>query len=420
MMISDGTVPVAEAKLHTLLDVSRELGATLDLHTLLQRIEQAALQVLDCARVTVFLHDRQRDELFSRLATGAEVIRFPADKGIAGECFQTGDAINIADAYADPRFNPAIDRQSGFRTQNLLTLPMRGHDGDVVGVLQLINKRGGAFTEADAHLAATLSSLTGVALQRQMLLDAYAVKQKMERDMALARRIQQSLLPKANPQIPGFDIAGWNQPADATGGDFYDFLPLPEGRLGLLLADASGHGIGPALLASVCRAIVRALATTTGQLDAILTGTNALLNQDLQPGHFITLFLGLLDAATGRLDYVSGGHGPLLYYRPADDTTRILGSTTLALGILPTVDGTPATPLHMQPRDVLILITDGFHEWANPQREDFGVDRVFDVIRRNHDRSAADMIDALYAAVRAFADPTPQDDDLTAIIVKKL
>lgn len=419
-MMADLTTSAAETKLHTLLDISRALGATLDLQTLLQRIEQAALQVLDCERVTVFLYDRERDDLFSRLATGAEAIRFPAGKGIAGECFQTGAAINIADAYADPRFNPAIDRQSGFRTQNLLTLPMRGHDGDVVGVLQLINKREGAFTEADAHLAATLSSLTGVALQRQMLLDAYAVKQKMERDMALARRIQQSLLPKANPQIPGFDIAGWNQPADATGGDFYDFLPLPEGRLGLLLADASGHGIGPALLASVCRAIVRALATTTGQLDAILTGANALLNQDLQPGHFITLFLGLLDEATGRLDYVSGGHGPLLYYRPAGDTTRILGSTAPALGILPTIDGTLATPLHMQPGDVLILITDGFHEWANPQREDFGVDRVFDIIRQNQDRSAVAMIDALYAAVRAFADPTPQDDDLTAIIVKKL
>ena len=195
-----------------------------DLDTLLRQVETAALRVLDCERLTVFVNEPLANDLRSRLATGGHEIRTPADRGIAGATLRESHIINVDDAAADPRFYDAIDRQTGFRTRSLLSVPLRGIDNDTIGVLELLNKRGGGFTATDEELALTLGSLTGIALQRQVLVDHYREKQRLEHELRLARDIQRSLLPVAFPAIPGFDIVGWTQPADATGGDFYDML----------------------------------------------------------------------------------------------------------------------------------------------------------------------------------------------------
>jgi len=301
--------------LHTLLEVARELGATMELMPLLRKVEWAVRQVLDCDRVTVFLHDPGTDELFSLVATGAEQIRFAAHLGIAGEAFQGRRLVTVHDAYADKRFNRAIDKATGYRTHNILTFPMQGYDGSVVGVLQALNKRDGVFDGVDEERAADLGRLAGVAIQRQMLLDEFAHKQRLERDLALARDIQQRLLPKSDPKVPGYAIAGWSKPADATGGDCYDYVPLEDGRLGIFLADATGHGIGPALIVSECRALIRALGTSVDDPAAILRRANILLNADLDSGRFVTTFFGVLEPSGHTLPYLSAGQGPVLHYQ---------------------------------------------------------------------------------------------------------
>lgn len=408
------------ADLKVLLEISRQIGSTLELDPLLGQIEQAALRVLGCERATVFLYDRPRGELYSKVATGTGEIRFPVTRGIAGEAARSGGIINVPDAYADARFNPDVDKATGFRTRNLLTFAMTGIDGQVVGVLQVLNKRGGPFGPTDESLAGTLSSLAGVALQRQMLLDEYAEKQKLQRDLAIARDIQQSLLPDADPAVPGFDIAGWNKPADETGGDCYDFIELPDGRLGVLIADATGHGIGPALVMAEVRALVRALSSTTDDLGVLMRQTNHILHNDLDAGRFVTTFCGVLNPPSGRLDYVSGGHGPLLLYRHQDGSEHKLPATTVPLGILPDIDATPAEPIRLAPGDVFLLVTDGFFEWTNEQDEQFGVERIFELLRNHHDLSAAELIDRMYQTVAAFGRQTGQADDLTAILIRRL
>jgi phosphoserine phosphatase len=402
-----------------LLAVSREIGATIELEPLLKRIEQAALHVLDCERATVFLYDRVHDELHSKLATGEAEIRFSAKLGIAGEAAQSRRVVNVPDAYADERFNPDVDKRTGYRTRNILAFALTGYDGEVMGVLQVLNKRGGPFTSSDETLAATLSSLTGVALQRQLLLEQYAEKQKLERDLAIAREIQQSLLPERDPSVDGYDIAGWNRPADDTGGDCYDFVPLPDGRLGLLIADATGHGIGPALIAAELRALLRAAAATTGDLSTIVGRCNEQLVADLDSGRFVTTFFGMLDPAAARIDYISGGHGPLMVYRAADASREVLRATTVPLGILPGIDMTPAPPVVLAPGDIFLVVTDGFFEWENTEGEAFGTDRIFDIVHEHHDRSAAEMIAIMHDAVSEFGRLTGQDDDLTAVLVRR-
>lgn len=406
--------------LRTLLEVARRLGATTALQPLLEQIASATTCVLDCARASVFLYDPARHELYSRVATETSEIRFPADRGLAGSCVQAGCIVNVRDAYADERFNRDIDRRTGFRTRSVLCVPLRSYDGRLVGVLQALNKHAGPFDAHDEEVAQALGSLVGVALQRQMLLEEYEEKQKLLRDLALARKIQQSLLPKENPAITGYDIAGFNIPADATGGDCYDFFPLENERLGLILADASGHGIGPALVVAQYRAMVRAAALEEQALFERLSRINDLLLHDTPDGMFVTSFLGVLDPGSATIRYVSAGQGPVLVVRDGGESVEEYDAITCPLGIIRPLPEEDTPALHLERGDMLALVTDGFFEYFNAAREQFGIPRIVDLLRAQATLPAADLIAHLYAEVQTFAAGAPQQDDLTAIVVKRI
>lgn len=405
--------------LNVLIDVSRRLGETFELDPLLKTIEQAGLAALECERATVFLYDAATDELFSRVATGTGEIRFPCRLGIAGEAARTRSVIHVPDAYADGRFNQEIDRQTGYRTRNLLTVPLVAPDGELMGVLQVLNKRSGAFEPHDELLATALGSLTGIAIKRQILLDAAAVKMRLERDIDLAREIQQQLLPRENPKLAGFDIAGWNRPADQTGGDCYDFFPVGEESLAVMVADATGHGIGPALIMAQCRSLLRALCDSGAGLAEVVAKVNNLLEEDLPADRFVTAFYGVLDAPERRLDYVSAGHGPMLRYHAATGQMDTLGATGLPMGILPGVEMPCGPTILFEPGDLFIILTDGFIEWTRPDGEQYGEERLTELIRRRGHESSARLIELVYEEVARFGEGTPQRDDLTAVIIKK-
>lgn len=405
--------------LQAIVEVARDLGSTFALKTLLQRVTAAALRVLGCERATVFLYDAAHDELYSRVATGVEDLRFSAKTGIAGQAVQTRRAIVVPDAYADPQFNRRIDEQTGYRTRNLLTLPLIGHDGTVVGVLQVLNKLRGDFTADDEVMADVLSKLAGVAVERQILLDEYQAKCQIERDLDLARQIQQRLLPRESPQVAGYDVAGWNKPADQTGGDCFDFLTMNDGGLGFLIADASGHGIGPALIIAQCRAMLRSVASMCDDLADISNHVNRLLCQDIPEDRFVTAAFGVLDPAANNVSYVSAGHGPLLHLHAATGTADELPATGLPMGILADQVYEVAGPRRLESGDVLAVLTDGFVEWARPNEEQFGLERVIRTIREHRDKPSAELIDALYREVVRFGEGTEQRDDLTAVIIKR-
>jgi phosphoserine phosphatase len=386
----------------------------------LQIIEQATLRTLDCERIGIFLYDPQSDELYSRLATGQTGIRFPARRGIAGEAFHTQSVINVPDAYADPRFNPEVDRKTGFQTRNLLTCPLLGLEGQPVGVVQVLNKRGRSFDTWDEELVRTLSAQAGVALQRQMLVDERIEMQRMQEDLRIARDIQQHLLPRATPRVEGYDIAGWNRPAEETGGDFFDFQMLMSGPLAVTIADVTGHGVGPALIAAECRALLRASLSLTQHLERVLALVNDLLNADLPDDRFVTAFVGLLEPAEHRFAYISAGHGPLFHFVKATGEVSELPTSGLPLGVIANRSYELSRDLIFEPGDLLMFITDGFVEWPDPARQRFGSANVQALIRRHHAQPAAELIQTIYRAVREFSRGTKQEDDLTAVVIKRL
>jgi sigma-B regulation protein RsbU (phosphoserine phosphatase) len=403
-----------------LLEVARRLGVTVELDPLLAVIIDAATDLLNCERATVFLYDSCAEELCSRIATGLEdssisEIRFPVSRGIAGEVARTGQLVNLADAYADPRFNSEFDKATGFRTRNMLAVSLLDHDGTTVGVLQLLNKRTGAFQPQDEKVAAFLGSQAGVAIQRQQLLEHFADKQRIERDLNIACSIQKGLLPSQAPRFRGFDIVGWNQPADETGGDFYDFLILDNGTLAVIVADVTGHGIGPALIMTEARALFRAALLGGSGLERAVADVQRLLCLDMPDGRFVTAFCGAL-GANGELEFLSAGQGPILLYERATETFEELPTQGLPLGLLAEVEYDPSVHRSLAEGDMLIIPTDGFFESESPEGEPFGLPRVEETVRRFRDQSAQEIMERLVEAVTAFTQGRPQMDDLTIVI----
>jgi phosphoserine phosphatase RsbU/P len=407
------------ADLLAVLDVSRLLAATAELQPLLEVIERAALEVLGCERASVFLHDPATGDLYSRVATGGHQVRFPASRGIAGEAFRTGALINVADAYADPRFNPDVDKATGYRTRSILTCPLRGWDGRVPGVIQVLNKHSGPFGAWDEALVGAFATQAGVAVQRQLLLEEVERKKRIERDLNIAREIQRGLLPRRPPRVPGFEVAGWSQPADKTGGDIFDFKELGDGGLAVTVADASGHGIGPALVVAQYRALVRSALVQSGEPDRVAAVVNALLSEDLPGDMFVTAFFGLLRPAEHRLTYLSAGHGPILSYRAAAGEFRILSSHGPMLNFDPEQPYDAPDAFDFAPGDLFLILTDGFHEWPGPDGDNFGLARLEELVRQHHALPPAELIRRIHEGVLAFARDTPQPDDLTAVVIKR-
>lgn len=256
----------------------------------------------------------------------------------------------------------------------------------------------------------------------QAALREAETKRKLElvqHDLQVARSIQQSLLPQETPKIEGFTIAGWNHPADDTGGDYFDWKTLPDGKVVISLADVTGHGIGPALLACVCHAYARSSFSTEQGLTQALERINQDLGADLTTGRFVTFAAAVCCPGCSDVEILSAGHGPIfIYHRPEDRFSR-LNAHALPFGILPSFSSDPPTRLQLHSGDLVVLATDGFFEWENDHGEQFGVHRMEESIRASRDSAPTEIITNLYETVNAFSNGTKQQDDLTAVIIKR-
>lgn len=408
----------ALSDLQKVLDITRVMVATVDLHELMELITDRSMELLDAERASVFIYEEETDELVTIIAAGSSEIRIPADKGLAGQAAQSKTTINVSDAYNDERFDSTTDHKSGFHTRNILSIPLCDPQEKLVGVLQVLNKQGGDFSDSDVNLAETLGAQAGVALQRAKLIEHYVAKQEMQRAMEIAREIQRDLLPSGKTLITGFDVAGFSESADDTGGDTFDFLQLQDGRWLLAVADASGHGVGPALVIAQTRAMLRAIAMQGRDVSTILTTANNLLCRDLQ-GRFVTCFLGMLDPITAGMTYASAGHGPLLFYDYRRDEFDELAATGLPMGIMDDTDYDQVVAKQFESGDFAAITTDGFFEAANADGEMFGMKRLRDLLRDSRDLPSEEMIEGICNAVEEFTGRKKQADDLTVIIVKK-
>jgi len=406
--------------LRQILEVTRKLAAPFDLDTMLAEVVDASREVLNADRGTVFLYDEKHDELVVRVGTDLDQIRIPADKGIVGESAQTRKLINVPDCYADERFNRAIDKQTGYRSRCMLTIPLIGYEESLIGVLQILNKKDGVFDAQDEYVAQALAAQAAVVLHRVKLTEQIIESERLDREISVARDVQIGTLPTDMPDIAGYEFGGAFAPTDQTGGDLYDFVPLDDTRLFLLMGDATGHGIGPALRATPVRAMLRVAIRLESSLDDAFVHINDQLCEDLPDDRFVTGFFGLLDAETHTVRFHSGGQGPIMHFQADMGEYDWHPATTFPLGYIPQSDLQAPHSAEMEPGDILGLISDGIYEYENETGEQFGRKGVMRVLDRHPHANAQELVDKIMEAAREHGGSAPQADDITIVLARRL
>jgi sigma-B regulation protein RsbU (phosphoserine phosphatase) len=410
--------PSAE-QMHMVLAVSRLLAVPMELDLLLQYVAEICTDMLGCERASIFLHDPEAQQLWTKVALNSAEIRVPQSAGIVGHAFSTNALVLVDDPYGDPRFNQELDRRNGFVTRNLLTCPMVGVDGNPLGVVQAVNKRCGDFTPEDAPLVQLLAEQSGVAIQRHQLQLAAMETAALHHEMDLARQLQQSLIPTVNPAVVGIASVGWMLAASATGGDCFDLWKTPDGRLGMFVGDASGHGLGPAMMVTQVRTLVRALSELEPDPHRLLARVNDRLCEDVTSGRFVTAFFGLL-SSDGRLEWSSAGHGPV-FVRPRPESPLLaLEPPAPPLAVVsPWWDETPQT-VQIEPGGSIIIVSDGIFEASNAEGEIMGVPRMKELIDQHRDGDPQRLLDVLRDAATEWKGAPQPDDDQTVVIVQRM
>jgi phosphoserine phosphatase len=415
--------PVATAlrseALLQILEVTRKLAAPFDLPSVLAEIGEAARSVLRAERATVWLYEPDQAQLVLTGMPGAVPVRASLAQGILGLTARSRQVVNVPDVRSDPIFDPSVDLDLNNDVRCMLSVPLVEH-ASLVGVLQVVDREGyAAFTAEDERIAETLAVQCVVFIQRERMARSLQQAEKLDREIKLAREIQMSTLPSEMPRVAGYDMAGQFCPADQTGGDTFDLVPLDEHRLFVLLGDASGHGIGPALSATQMTGMLRVALRLGADLDAIFAQVNNQLVEDLPEEHFVTAFFGILDTRSHSVSYHAAGQGPLLHFRAATGECRWLPPTTFPMGFMhyPNIDSPQC--IELAPGDILGLISDGVFEAENASGEMFGIEGVGKVLRAGQRGSMSDLMARVLQAVHVHASGHAQADDMTIVLLAR-
>jgi serine phosphatase RsbU (regulator of sigma subunit) len=411
---------INHGKMAILLDVATSLSQTLDLESLISKIIEKVSEILNTERSSLFLLDHETDELWSKVAQGAEVseIRFPSSTGLAGHVASTGEVLNIEDAYSDPRFNPSIDQTTGYRTKSVLCAPVVNREEKIIGITQAVNKKEGAFDKEDEDLLSALSSQIAVAIENARLFQENLEKQRMEEELAIARDLQTSMLPAACPEIKGFRIAARSCPAREVGGDFFDFIEMGADQIGFVIGDVTGKSVSGALVMSASRSIFRMLSEQEMSVGEIMVQANRRTKKDIKSGMFVALLYAVLNARDRSVRLCCAGQTPPIYLSSATGEAALVNieGDTLPLGIVEDVEY-QETRLQLSPGDKVIFYTDGIVEAMNEQGAMFGFDRLVEVLKAARSVTADSLLKELLEKVNQFVGEAAQHDDLTAIVV---
>lgn len=415
-------------ELNLLYDISKVVGNMFNVE-INQTIVEKALEVIGAEKGSLMLIDKQSNELRIVAASGLEDeirknTRIKVGERIAGRVAKEGKPLiveNIEEAS-----HLTTERAEKYKTKSFISLPITSVplDGkeEVMGVLNLTDKkRGDFFTARDLKLLSAITSQTAISMDlkryTEELLQATAEKERFLKELQIARDIQQSFLPETPPQVEGIDLAAMNSPAQQVGGDFYDFIPVTQDKLGLVMADVSGKGISAALFMALSQSLIRANARGNPSPERVLRQTNGLILEEVKSGMFVTVFYAILDTKKGTLTYVSAGHNPPIWLNRNTGDCKMLEAEGMALGVMEDIR-LVEKQITLGRDDMLVLYTDGVIEAINQRKEEFGEERFISVIKESHTLAAKDLIEKINQEVFTFVGEEPQFDDLTLMVLK--
>jgi phosphoserine phosphatase RsbU/P len=405
-------------RLHRILEAAKLLNSTLDLAELTTIILRIIREEVGTERGTVFVVERGHRRLRSLVAQGVEGndILVPVGKGIAGTVAATGETVNIPDAYKDSRFDSSFDSILGYCTTDIYCMPIVNRLGAVVGVLELLN-RTRPLTEEDEEFLAGVSVHVGLALENAQLHIEIVEKRRMEQELVLAREIQQNFYPNIPETYGGVEICASSEMCEAVGGDYLGYFPLEHGRFLVLLGDVAGKGIGAALVMSSLHATCRALVRHVHAIEDVTEILNETFVETTSAGVFVTMLIMLVDPIGNRVHYIRAGHNPPLIVSREGQCTLFDGGGSPPVGLFPSLKFKREIS-RVEPGSVLVVYTDGVSEAENAQDEQFGVDRMVEVVAAGRQSSAGGIHGSIRSALKDFVGDEPTHDDSTLIILK--
>jgi len=398
-----------------LLEISKTLSAPLDLDEVLEAIFRSLRQVVryDAAAIYLVSRSSQRLELVRDTGYPAgsdEAFRLSVGEGIVGWVAKTGEAVIVPDVRRDQRY---VSARTSTRSELAAPLVLEGR---TIGVFNLESDREDAYHGGHLEMLAVFAAQAAVSIERTRLTRELLDRRRLEKELAIAREIQASFLPKRAPDVPGFDLAGATQPHDEVGGDYFDFIRVSDSRLGIAIADVSGKGIPAALIMAGFRMSLLAEIRNEFTMRAVMRKVNSLLHESTERDKFVTLFYGVLDWKNRSLSFSNAGHNPPLLLR-ADGRVQYLLEGGVALGVLPDARY-EERPVALQPGDVLLLYTDGVSEAESPTGEQFGTRRLEQCLKRVAGGTAHEILKGVVDEVTAYAGEHGVSDDLTLVVVK--
>ncbi len=411
-----------EDRLTTLYRISQTFNSSLDLDDVLNLVMDEIVSVTSAERG--FLMLREDDgHLAVKVARGLdrktiESPEFEVSRGIVDRVVTECKAILTSDAQADEWLG---QRKSvrGLKLRSVLGVPLQ-LKGECIGVVYVDSRiQTGIFSKEDIELLEGIASSAAIAIENARLYKVAIEKGRLERELQVAREVQMNLIPRSVPKLPGWEFAAWWQPARQVSGDFYDFIPLNETQLGIVIADVTDKGMPAALFMANSRSIIRASVSIPTQPANAIASANRLICADSANGMFVSLFYGKLDIESGNLTYVNAGHNPPYLYQAETETFSEFERTGLVLGIESEAEFKEQA-VQLKQGDFILLYTDGVTEATNTEQDLYGKDRLLQLLYNHRKSSVNEVQAALEDSITEFIGDISPSDDITMVIAKRI
>lgn len=403
------------------LEVNELIAGELHLGPLLRRIMEITKSLMDAESCSLFLIEKKSGDLVFHATTGddeaqlKEVCRLKMGCGIAGWCAEHVETVRLSDVYGDKRFNAEYDRLTNFTTRNMICVPLLIH-GKLIGVSQVINRLQGDFSEADEELMEAMMQMVSIAIDNARTHERLLHQQMLQRDLELAKSIQDSFLPSSFPVTPGYSAASHIRPAFEIGGDFFDVIELSDQRIAYVLGDISGKGVSAAMLMSSILLELRKELGNGGNAGEILGRFNTSLCRTVSNGMFATMVLMILEPESGILESANAGHLPPIHMHGQRIWQQNKASGPPA-GI---IGGIPfnCDIMTLEPGEMVLLYSDGVPDACNEDGEMLDMSRLMTWMH-NAPQSSDACIDYLSRSISRFVGDAPQSDDVTMLALTR-
>jgi serine phosphatase RsbU (regulator of sigma subunit) len=408
----------AERISQAILQYGSRIARERDADALLALNADMARDLLDAERCSIWLIDHKTEELWTKVAHGVGRLRIPLDHGLVGACVREGTPVMVNNASSDERFSPVIDSQVGYRTHAVLVVPMRTADGTIIGAVQALNKPGG-FDADDPALLGLVAAYAATNIEAQALRKRSEEALLVQHELEIAREVQRQMLPNGVPRVAGLDCAASFRPASFVGGDYYDLIASPEGRLAFSLGDVSGKGIAAAVMMASIQAVLRSQLHLTNSLSSLLDEFNNTMVSMSTPERYSTLICGHVDVPRKTLVYVNAGHLYPLLVRPngAVSNITVLSEGGIPIGLFEDVRYQQAT-CSLTSGDLIVCYSDGVSEAVNERDEMWQTGELKALLRHSNGWSAQRIVAALVGALDRYVGSAPQSDDITILALR--